>query len=165
ANCDSYAIQVELTRETCSSIILNIAALFGRGSSNNTNGLCYEPINLVRSAVAALPPQYVSFSASSTLLRLCSNEAPASQPLLQPLMQLLSSEELCVALIGSQGIVDANISLLELREGMALLDTDASLGTLDDLLSSDLNIGNLIDIFLAAANSDSEHLALLDLNE
>jgi|GEM_PF-4611335 len=159
SGCDAYGIQVTVIRETCSSIIVNVAALVGGNNSTPSNdGQCYAPVTLSRSAIAARPPQIVAFSATTTLLNICSNEST----LLQPLMAALGNSELCVALVGSQGIADASISLLELREGMdALLPIDLSLGTLDELLSADIRIGELIDIFLSAASSDSEHLAAL----
>lgn len=160
SNVSTYnAVNVTVTRETCASIIVSIAALFrGNTSAPTATENCLTPATtpLSRSATASRPT-IVAFSAGSSLLTLCTE----GSPLLNTLLNTMLGTGVCLEAVGPSGILDADVSLLELIEGMNN-QLGLSVASLDELLETQLTIGELVGSLSVLPSSYSDALSSIN---
>lgn len=160
------AVNVTVTRETCASIIVSLAALLRNDDTPSATENCLTPATapLSRSATAS-KPMFAAFSAGTTLLTLCTNDD--NPQLLQTVLNQLLGTGLCAAIVGQAGIADLGISLLELRDGLALLRPDLALGSPQELLDTRVTVAELMEASLNVleASNPTALAALLNTEE
>ena len=160
------AVNVTVTRETCASIIVSLAALLRSDDTPSATENCLTPAAVPMSRTAtASKPMFVAFSAGTTLLTLCTNDD--NPQLLQAVLDQLLGTGLCAAIVGQAGIADLGVSLLELRDGLALLRPDLALGSPEELLDARVTVAELMEVSLnmLEAGDPNALAALLNTEE
>jgi len=152
------AVNVTVTRETCASIIVSLATLMRSNDFPSANENCLTPaaVPLSRSATASRPT-VVAFSTGSSLLTLCS----AGSPLLTTLLTSMLGTGVCLDIVGPGGVLNADISLLELRDGVNNR-LGLSVSSIDELLETQLTIGELVGSLSALPSSYSSTLSAIN---
>ncbi|WP_324710474.1 pilus assembly protein TadG-related protein [Pseudomonas citronellolis] len=145
------SVQVVASRTVPSSLVLNVASVFGAGTPTSVTLQAQAVAR--RQAMAAL-------SAGSGLLRLDSSNSP----LLNALLGGLLGTRLNLDLVTYQGIAGANVNLLALGEQLQLAGVDLDLGSVDSLLDADVSVAQLLQAAIDAADASQVagvNLALL----
>ena len=119
------AVEVTVTHRIPSSILANFASLFP--------GSAYEPEVDIQASATAQRNAQASFSVASGLLSLVS----ANSPLLNPLLNGLLDGDVDLKVLTAQGIAAANVELLSFLE---LLRARANVGSLEDVLKTDIGL-------------------------
>lgn len=145
------SVRVVASRTVPSSLLLNVAAVFGAGT----------PTQVTLQAQAVARRQALAgLSAGSGLLRLDST----SSPLLNALLGGLLGTTLNLDVVTYQGIAGANVNLLALGEQLQAAGVDLNLGSVDSLLDADVSVAQLLQAAIDAADASQVagvNLALL----
>ncbi|SDK92262.1 Uncharacterized membrane protein [Pseudomonas delhiensis] len=145
------SVRVVASRTVPSSLLLNVAAVFGAGT----------PTQVTLQAQAVARRQALAgLSAGSGLLRLDST----SSPLLNALLGGLLGTTLNLDVVTYQGIAGANVNLLALGEQLQAAGVDLDLGSVDSLLDADVGVAQLLQAAIDAADASQVagvNLALL----
>lgn len=123
---------------------VRVVARHGVPTSLILGGLFGQTTMLAAEAVAARSP-VVGISAGTRLAGLDTNDAALLDALLGGVLG--SDVELGVA--GYQGLADASLSLLELAEGLALVDATTGVVTPDVLMDAELSLADLLEVVIA----------------
>ncbi|KSW26475.1 MULTISPECIES: pilus assembly protein TadG-related protein [Pseudomonas] len=134
------SVQVVASRTVPSSLVLNVASVFGAGTPTSVTLQAQAVAR--RQAMAAL-------SAGSGLLRLDSSNSP----LLNALLGGLLGTRLNLDLVTYQGIAGANVSLLALGQGLQAAKVNLNLGSVDSLLQTDISVLQLVTAMANAADA------------
>ncbi|MGJ8690531.1 MAG: hypothetical protein ACSHXZ_13540 [Gammaproteobacteria bacterium] len=150
------ALEVRVSKETCASLIVNLAALLPFGDYQPpSNGECLTPTSrLMMKKAVAKPSLFVAFSAQTSLLTLCSDDSV----LLRTLLNEIAGSALCLALINNESILYEQLTLLDFRNEMLPIAMSSSAATMEELLATEISLGELADIAAAAiSNPPSSH--------
>lgn len=126
---DNPAVRVVATSEVPSSLILPNALM------GNTR---------LQATAVATKQVRASFRVGSFLTRLDTGES-----ILNPLLGGLLGSNISLDLVAYKGLAAAQVTLLN------LINATAGVGTVDELLKTDLSIGDLLTVLIAALDSDS----------
>ncbi|CDF85799.1 hypothetical membrane protein [Pseudomonas knackmussii B13] len=134
------SVRVVADRTVASSLILNVAKVFGANVSTTTTLSATAVAR--REALGAL-------SAGSGLLRLDSSNSP----LLNALLGGLLGTSLSLDVVTYQGIAGANISLLSLGQQLQAAGVSLDLGSVDSLLGANVSVAQLLTAMVDAADA------------
>lgn len=107
-------------------------------------------VTLQGNAVAYNPGGYATISAGSFLLNLETDKSP----LLGPLLNGMLGTKLDLSAVSFNGLANANVSLLNLLQGAndaGLANIDLGVGGIQQLLNTNVNVAQALDIFANAA--------------
>ncbi len=147
------AIEVSVTKEVCASLIVNLSALLPFGDYQApSNSECLTPSSrLLKKKAIARPSQFVAFSAQTSLLTLCSDDSI----LLQALLNEIAGSSLCLALINNESVLNEQLTLLDFQNAMLPITMSNSAATMEALLATEINLGELADIAAEAISDPS----------
>ncbi len=92
-----------------------------------------------------------TITASSSLLTIDSTQSP----ILNSLLGGLLGSSINLSLANQQGLLDADVTLLALRDELAGLNLVAQAATIDDLLNLDLSLGDWLQVVKLALEQDA----------
>lgn len=134
------SVRVVADRTVASSLILNVARVFGAN----------VPATTTLSATAVARREALgALSAGSGLLRLDSSNSP----LLNALLGGLLGTSLSLDVVTYQGIAGANISLLSLGQQLQAAGVSLNLGSVDSLLGANVSVAQLLAAMVDAADA------------
>ena len=146
------AVEVVVEHRVPTSIVANLAKLIPGSDVSDTINLRAEAVAR-RTAMGAL-------WAGTGLLRVNSG----ASPLLRPLLNGLLGSDVNLDLVTYNGIVDSNVTLLELIEGFKAAGVDLVLGTVDKLLDSKVTLLELIDASIQALDRKKDRSQSVELD-
>ncbi|ATJ83162.1 pilus assembly protein TadG-related protein [Halomonas beimenensis] len=146
------SLRVVASKEVPTSLVANLAAL-GGAEAPSTLTLSAEAV-ASRSGTAA-------FTVGTSLLKVDSDSSPLLAPLLRG---VLAESHLDLSLIDHQGLLDTDITLLQLAEAMPLVGLEA-VSSIDELLNADLSVSRFVELMAEVLQRRQEEgeLAGIDL--
>lgn len=108
-------------------------------------------LTLSASAVATNAEPIAAFSIGSSLLELNTDDSA-----LAPLLNSALGTQLGLRLLSSEGIAGAKIKLLDVLPGVLPAGVDLNAATLDDVLDSEISVGDLLDATVGVLAENNE---------
>ncbi len=140
---DADSVYVKARKSVPASLMAG--GLFGFGGAVN-----------LQAEAAARRPVRATISAGSYLAEVDLNES-----ILNPLLGGLLGSSVALQLLHYQGLLGAQVSLLQLLQAAPVAGIDLGVGTVDELLEADISVLQLLDLLATVA--DEQNLAAVQL--